>query len=224
MSADDPNEPTQDDSPEVDETTSSDVTTSVVLEDKSPVKEAKTLGEEDDQSSQEDESEEENEDESEEDEDESEEDEDDDEIEIVDEEDSIYQAKGKPTLTGDVIQALALKKIMQKKRPEFRRQEWHRYKRLGTAWRKPKGLHSKQRRNLKYRSANVSIGYGSPRLARGLHPSGFEEILIHNLAELESLDNQHQAARIAHGVGTRKRDQIHDKAEELGIRVLNRRK
>ncbi|MEL9915033.1 MAG: eL32 family ribosomal protein, partial [Thermoplasmatales archaeon] len=34
---------------------------------------------------------------------------------------------------------------MNRKRPEFHRQEWFRYKKLGDSWRKPRGKHSKLR-------------------------------------------------------------------------------
>ncbi|MEM0150582.1 MAG: eL32 family ribosomal protein, partial [Thermoplasmata archaeon] len=36
-----------------------------------------------------------------------------------------------------------LKLKLARKRPLFRRQEWFRYKKLGEAWRRPKGKHSK---------------------------------------------------------------------------------
>ena len=56
---------------------------------------------------------------------------------------------------------------------------------------------------------------------RGLHSSGFEDILVHNVRELDPLDPKKQAARIAHGVGTKKRMEIEKAAEKKGIRVLN---
>jgi large subunit ribosomal protein L32e len=73
-----------------------------------------------------------------------------------------------------------------------------------------------------HRTNVVSIGYGSPNLAKNLHPSGFQEVLVHNVKDLDKIDPKVQAARVAHTVGMRKRVQIEDKADELEIRILNR--
>jgi len=67
----------------------------------------------------------------------------------------------------------------------------------------------------------VKVGYRGPRLARGLHPSGFEEVIVRNPEELEKVDPRRQAVRIASSVGRRKRAEIIKRAEELGITVLN---
>lgn len=130
--------------------------------------------------------------------------------------------KIKPRLKKEIREALKLRELQRRRRPRFRRQEWFRYKRLGKTWRRPKGLHSKMRRHLKYRINVVRVGYRTVRKARGLHPSGFREVLIHNLDELETLDPRVEAARIAHSVGFKKRQVIEERADELGIRVLNR--
>jgi len=144
------------------------------------------------------------------------------EVEIVEEGEEKYKAKQKPELTPEIKTALARKKYLSSKRVEFHRQEWFRYKRLGDAWRRPRGIHSKQRRHYKWRPPVVSIGYRTPKAARGLHPSGFKEMLVHNVAELDFINPKLEAARIAHGVGMRKRKDIVKKADELGIRILNR--
>lgn len=52
-------------------------------------------------------------------------------------------------------------------------------------------------------------------------PSGYEEVLVYNPKDLEKIDPKRQAARIASRVGRRKRQEILEKAEELGIVVLN---
>jgi large subunit ribosomal protein L32e len=70
----------------------------------------------------------------------------------------------------------------------------------------------------------VSIGYGSPAETRNLHPSGFAEVMVYNVGDLEKIDPKLQAARIGHSVGTRKRINIEEEAEEKGIRVLNPRR
>ncbi|MEE9150634.1 MAG: 50S ribosomal protein L32e [Thermoplasmata archaeon] len=144
------------------------------------------------------------------------------EIEIIEEKEG-YRVKIKPELSDELKHELEIRSIIKKKTPDFKRQEWFRYKRLGEAWRRPRGLHSKMRKHKSYRVNVVSIGYGSPKGARNLHPSGFEEVMVHNTKDLDKIDPKSQAARVGHTVGTRKRIKIEDAAEEKGIRVLNPR-
>ena len=134
-----------------------------------------------------------------------------------------YKPKAKPKLDADARKALAKRNAASRKRPAFKRQNWFRYKRLGTAWRKPRGTHSKMRMRRKYRPPVVSTGYRGPVAARGLHPSGFAEVLVHRPEELEALDSNLEAARVAATVGDRKREAIEARAAELDIRVLNSR-
>ena len=142
-----------------------------------------------------------------------------------DEEDEGHVAKQKPVLSEDLKVALALRLEQKKKTPAFRRTEWFRYKRLSrSGWRAPHGMDNKQRRNYKYRSSLVRVGHGKVAAARGLHPSGFREIMVHNIGDLETIDPETEAARVGKTVGGRKREQIYSRADELGIRVLNRRR
>ena len=142
-----------------------------------------------------------------------------------DEWDDFHTARQKPVLDDATKEALATRAAQKKKTPTFRRQEWFRYKRLSrTGWKKPRGDDSSQRKNRKHRSALVRVGHGKIAAARGLHPSGFEEVLVNNSSDLEGLDPETQAVRIAKTVGNRKRSAIHDRADDLGLRVLNRRR
>ena len=142
-----------------------------------------------------------------------------------DEEDEGHVAKQKPVLSDDMKAALALRNEQKKKTPSFRRTEWFRYKRLSrSGWRAPHGMDSKQRRNYKYRSSLVRVGHGKVAAARGLHPSGFREVMVQNTNDLDNIDPETEAARVGRSVGGRKREQIYSRADELGIRVLNRRR
>lgn len=67
-----------------------------------------------------------------------------------------------------------------------------------------------------------AIGYRTPRAIRDLHPSGFKDVLVHNMQELEDLDPATEAARISASIGKRKKDLMLAKALELGIKVLNK--
>lgn len=116
---------------------------------------------------------------------------------------------------------LAARKKVAQTRPRFIRQESWRYDRLAENWRKPKGKDNKMRKQKSGMPALVKVGYRSPKAARGLHPSGYRDNLIHNASELVRLDPRRDAARIAHTVGKKKRIEIINKAIELGIKVLN---
>ncbi len=111
---------------------------------------------------------------------------------------------------------------MSATRPKFVRQESWRYIRLAENWRKPKGVDNKMRKQVSGVPPLVKVGYRGPKKARGLHPSGYKDKLIHNIRDLEKLDPKTDAARIGHSVGRRKRIDIVNKADALGIKVLNK--
>jgi large subunit ribosomal protein L32e len=116
---------------------------------------------------------------------------------------------------------LAARKKVAQRRPKFIRQESWRYYRLAENWRKPKGKDNKMRKQKSGMPAIVKVGYRGPRAARGLHPSGYSDNLVHNTAQLATLDPKKDAARIGRTVGKKKRIEIINKAEELGVKVLN---
>jgi len=123
----------------------------------------------------------------------------------------------------ETARLLKLRERMKRKRPHFVRQESWRYVRVKENWRRPRGIDSKMRLKVKGWPRCPEVGYRGPRAVRGLHPSGFEEVLIHNVEELQKVDPERQAVRIAHTVGGRKRAEIIAEAERLGITVLNPR-
>ena len=93
--------------------------------------------------------------------------------------------------------------------------------RIKKSWRRPRGIHSKVRLRKKGKIKMPSIGMRTPKEIRGLHPSGFREVLVERPEELLSVDAKKEAVRIAKKVGRKKREEIKKKAEELGIKVLN---
>jgi len=133
-----------------------------------------------------------------------------------------YVAERKPELTPEKKIALARREEIASRRPHFKRSEWFRFKRLGESWHKPRGIHNKMRRHYGYRPPVVSIGYRGPKEVRGYHSSGFQEVMVHNPSQLEKVDAKTQAVRVGGGVGYKKRLAIEKRADELGIRVLNR--
>lgn len=111
---------------------------------------------------------------------------------------------------------------MKERIPRLTRQESWRYKRVRPKWRRPRGGTSKMRVGLRGWPPLVSAGYGTPKRTSHLHPSGYRDVVVSNPRELEDLDPKVYVAKIAHTVGERKRLQIIEKADELGVRVLNR--
>lgn len=130
-------------------------------------------------------------------------------------------AKKKVSEENRLKSLVETRRKVSEKRPRFVRQESWRYVRIHPEWRKPKGIDSKMRRQDKGWPALVRVGYRGPAEARGIHPSGHFEVLVHRPADLEGLVPGRDVARIGGTVGAKKRDTILARANELGIRVLN---
>jgi large subunit ribosomal protein L32e len=135
-----------------------------------------------------------------------------------------YLLKVKPQLTKTDKRKIKLAREIRRRKPAFRRQESFRYKRLEEKWRRPRGHHSKLRLHKRYRPPHPSIGYRSPKETRGLHPSGFKEVLINNPDQLTSINPSKEAIRISGKIGGKKRALIEAEATKQRIQILNRRK
>lgn len=124
-------------------------------------------------------------------------------------------------LDDETKRLLDIRKKQKSKKPHFLQTDSHKKKKLEDKWKRPDGIHNKTRYSQKGKCPRVERGFGSPALVRGLHPSGFEEVVINNLKELESLNVERMAGRIAHTVGARKRYLLEKRAVELGLKILN---
>jgi len=138
-------------------------------------------------------------------------------------EEDVPKSPRRAVLAPELRTLLATRSYLDDKRPRFVRQAAHRYARIGRdgAWRRPRGLQSKQRRHYGYRAKIVRIGYRSPAAVRGLTPAGFRPVIVRTRGELDGLDAAKDAAVIARTVGTRRRLVLEEEARRLGIRVLN---
>jgi large subunit ribosomal protein L32e len=117
--------------------------------------------------------------------------------------------------------ALRVRERARNKKPKFVRAESWKYDRFSLSWRRPRGLDNKIRRKIKGWPPGPSMGYKGPKIARFLHPSGYREVIVNNVADLSNIDANTQAARIAHTVGKRKRALIIAEAKNLNIKILN---
>ncbi len=117
---------------------------------------------------------------------------------------------------------LKLRRKLKKKKPEFKRQEYFKHKKLKKKWRKPRGRHSKFRKGEKARGKKPSPGYSSPKAVRGLSREGFKRIMVANQKDLEKIKKpKEEIAVIKSGVGKKKRLEIAKKAKEMKIKIAN---
>jgi large subunit ribosomal protein L32e len=68
-----------------------------------------------------------------------------------------------------------------------------------------------------------SIGYGTDKRTRNIHPNGFKSVVVNNVKELEMLmmHNRTYAATVGHSVSSRVQKEIVGRAEQLAISVTN---
>ncbi|SCV68038.1 BQ2448_159 [Microbotryum intermedium] len=113
--------------------------------------------------------------------------------------------------------------IVKKRVKPFIRHQSDRYAGVKAAWRKPKGIDNRVRRRFKGQLSMPKIGYGSNKKTRHVMPNGYRRFLVNNTRELELLlmHNGSYAAEIAHGVSSRKRIEIVEKARVLGVKLTN---
>lgn len=119
------------------------------------------------------------------------------------------------------LRLLKVRKKQKLKKPHFVQTDYHKKKRLKDTWRKPKGLHNKKRRYILGKGEMARPGYGSPTAVKGLHPSGFIEVLLNRVQDVDNVNPNKQAIRIARTVGQRKRLDIVKKARSLGLKIVN---
>lgn len=116
---------------------------------------------------------------------------------------------------------LELRNMLKRKKPRFRGQENYKKVRIKERWRKPKGLNSKVRQNKAGKPAQVSSGYRSPRLVRGLTRDGLRPIMVHCLSDLAKIKSKEEGIVISANVGTRKKIDIIKEAQKKGMVIIN---
>lgn len=106
------------------------------------------------------------------------------------------------------------------RKPRFVVKASHFADRIKERWRFPGGRHSPIRQQHRGKPPLASIGYGSPRTQRGMHPSGRYPVVVHTIADLERLDKQREVAVLARGIGKRKWTILLRAAQEKNILLL----
>ena len=121
------------------------------------------------------------------------------------------------------IRPLSKLRSVKKRNKKFIRHQSDRYVKVKQSWRKPKGIDNRVRRRFKGQYLMPNIGYGTARKSRHVCPDGFKKFLVHNVKELEILlmMNRRFSAEIAHGVSSKKRREIVERAAQLAIKVTN---
>ncbi|MBM3281822.1 MAG: hypothetical protein FJY86_00580 [Candidatus Diapherotrites archaeon] len=109
--------------------------------------------------------------------------------------------KWKPTFWG----RFGKKNIRTRKNPKYDK------------WRKPRGEDMLLRKD---DGMIVQSGYRTPRAIRGMHPSGYKEVLIQSARDFSNV-KKNQAARISGTIGRKKKIALIKLANEKKIPVLN---
>jgi large subunit ribosomal protein L32e len=115
--------------------------------------------------------------------------------------------------------------VEKRKKPHFLRPGWHKMLRVGkkskkkASWRKAKGGDSKIRMKERGYQARPTIGWGSDKQIRN-KINGFDFVRVENIKQLEDMEKG-KAILIA-SVGKKKKEEIKKKAEDKGIKILNR--
>ncbi|MFX1312863.1 MAG: 50S ribosomal protein L32e [Promethearchaeota archaeon] len=116
---------------------------------------------------------------------------------------------------------IELREKLNQKRPKFRRVESWRYKKIDNSWRKARGIDSKTRKKKKSGIRSPSVGYRGPKKVRGLHPSGYEEVRITSINDLQNLNKKTHALKISSKLGAKKRIFLIDYCQKRGFKILN---
>ncbi|MEM2929353.1 MAG: 50S ribosomal protein L32e [Thermoproteota archaeon] len=124
--------------------------------------------------------------------------------------------------TAEAKRMLSSRRRRRETKPVFVRQESWRYTRLSESWRKPRGKDSKMRLRAKGWPRTVRIGYGTPREARGLHPSGLKPVLVSSKKDLEEAGSPEGKILVfSSKLGRRLREAIAKEASSKGFVVAN---
>lgn len=122
---------------------------------------------------------------------------------------------------ADIKKLLEIRKKIKDKKPVFIRQDAHKKIRVGSGWRRARGLHSKVRLCKKGYRKGISKGYKSPSLIRGFHKTGLKVITVSSLKDIDKIKDDKEGVIIKKSVGLKKKIEIVKKAVEKSIKIIN---
>lgn len=118
---------------------------------------------------------------------------------------------------------LTERKELKKKHPAFKRES--NTKRIkfkkDTAWRRPKGRHSKLRHQMAGHAKKVMPGFRTDNAVRGLHPSGLIAVVVNAPSDISKLDKSIHGVIVGSTVGARKKLIIIEAVKKAGLQILN---
>ena len=111
-------------------------------------------------------------------------------------------------------QAIRVKRKIVKRTKHFNRPYCERFLRIGTSWRRPRGIDNPIRRRYRGMKRMAKIGFGTDKRARHQLPNGFKKFLVKNLEDMDVLlmNNRKFCAEIAANLSARKKALIIKKA------------
>ncbi|MBW2991148.1 hypothetical protein KY348_05600 [Candidatus Woesearchaeota archaeon] len=108
----------------------------------------------------------------------------------------------------------------KKKKPVFVRRAIHKKKRIGSSWRRPRGLHNKQRLKRRGYLRSPGTGYKAPAKIRGAHRTGLIPVLVSNTRQLAGLTKEHGII-LSSKLGDNKRKSLVEEIKKQGLTLLN---
>jgi large subunit ribosomal protein L32e len=102
---------------------------------------------------------------------------------------------------------------------DFKRKDHHKKKRLNESWRRPKGLHNKQRLNKRGHRGNVTVGHRTKASERHTY-NGFEIVTVTTTDDIDALNTDEQVARIP-SMGKRKKTPLVKHALDQDVTIAN---
>lgn len=118
---------------------------------------------------------------------------------------------------------LNVRKQIKSRKPTYKRVQAHQFAKLRNdeKWRFPKGMGNKVRRNRRGKPSIPTVGFGSPKVVRGLNRAGFAEVVVFNVADVAKVNPKEDAIVIAKSVGGKKTIAILEEAKKLKLNVSN---
>ena len=119
--------------------------------------------------------------------------------------------------------AIRVKRKIVKRSKHFTRPYFERFQRIGSSWRRPRGIDNPIRRRYRGMARMAKIGFGNDKKTRHQLPNGFKKFLVKNLEDMDVLlmNNRKFCAEIAANLSARKKALIIKKAQEMNVKIIN---